>query len=314
MKKNFVLQAVSITLTLAAGVLLCFRPGRIPAVILLAAAAAVGLIQLFSLRQQEKLFEFLKKESRKQQENDPVWNEEEKEKLRLIQKRVELLSLQNQINPHFLYNTLDSIRSRALLNGQKEIASMTEILSKFFRYCISQSDSLVRLSEEISHINDYYYIQKYRFEDRFDMTIHVEDESLYDDYLPKLTLQPLVENAMVHGLEKKAGKGLIEIRICSTAEHMIITVSDNGAGMSVEELERMNARMEGKLFDTRKKKENHTGIAVNNINTRIKLAFGSEYGIHYRSMQNIGTDVEVTIPLIDDFTRIHYENVLEDGT
>lgn len=238
---------------------------------------------------------------------DIRWEEEEDKKLEIVKKRVELYTLQSQINPHFLYNTLDSIRGRALLDGNQEIASMTEVLSRFFRYCISHGESLVKLREEINHIRDYFYIQKYRFEDRFDMEIEMENEALYEDYLPRMTLQPLVENAMIHGLEKVNRKGLLKIRCIATEKKVVLTVSDNGAGMSVEQLDKLNQQMDRMLLSGNKRK-NHSGIAVSNVNARIKMTFGEEYGIHYRSMENAGTDAEILLPVIDDFLRVRYED------
>lgn len=268
-------------------------------------------VHIFLLREQKKMLDFLILEKkRKTGKNAIFWNEGETEKLEIAKKRVELFTLQSQINPHFLYNTLDSIRGKALLDGQKEIASMTEVLSKFFRYCISRSESLVKIKEELNHINDYYYIQKYRFEDRFDMEIEVESEEIYDYYIPKMTLQPLVENAMIHGLEKVNRKGMLLLRLIMTEQTIVITVSDDGVGMSPEKLEKLNQRMNQMLFVSSGKGGKHNSIAVTNVNARIKITFGEEYGIHYRSLENQGTDAIVRIPKIDDFSRNKYEDEL----
>lgn len=258
---------------------------------------------------QKNIMNFLIVESKKknvEKRKDVCWEEEESQKLEVMKKRVELYTLQSQINPHFLYNTLDSIRGRALLDGNREIASMTEVLSRFFRYCISYDESLVKLREEISHIEDYYYIQKYRFEDRFDMEIEIESEEVYEYYIPRMTLQPLVENAMIHGLEKVNRKGLLKIQCIATEKKVVLTVSDNGAGMDVEQLDKLNRQMDRMLLSGKKRK-NHSGIAVSNVNARIKMTFGEEYGIRYRSMENMGTDVEVLMPVVDDFVRVRYE-------
>lgn len=268
-------------------------------------------IHLYQLYQQRKFLQLLIHEKkRKEMAESYKWEEEEQDKLDMIKKRVELHTLQSQINPHFLYNTLDSIRSRALLDQQIEIATMTEILSKFFRYCISRSESLVKIREEINHIKDYYFIQKYRFEDRFDMEIEVEDETVYDYYIPKMTLQPLIENAMIHGLEKVARKGEIKLRIFMTEQKVILIVSDNGVGMNTEQLKNMNDRMK-QMYIEGSKKGKHNSIAVSNVNARIRLIFGEDYGIHYHSLEDQGTDVIVRIPKIDDFSRNRYEDQLE---
>ncbi len=134
--------------------------------IILAAVIAILLMLLIlagvKLYRQKKIIAFLSTQERRKKTQDRIsWESGEAEEVRLLRKRMELSTLQEQINPHFLYNTLDSIRSRALMDGQTEIAQMTEILSRFFRYCISNNDSLVRVREELNHIQDYYYIQKY---------------------------------------------------------------------------------------------------------------------------------------------------------
>ncbi len=281
-------------------------------VLLLAGLAAMCLLW----RREHRLVQFLAAKEKKNQEkqgdarmNTTVqWNEEEAEQLRLIRARMELSVLQEQINPHFLYNTLDSIRSRALMDGQREIAKMTEILSRFFRYCISSSESLVRVQEELDHIRDYYYIQKYRFEDKIDMQFEVENDEILDLYMPKMTLQPLVENAMVHGLEKTLEKGTILLKLLRTDQDMLeIVVSDNGAGMSREQLIRLNERMESSTYAVGSRKGKHNGIALNNVNVRLKLTFGKSSGIHYRSLEGEGTDVIVRMPAVDIFSRVRYE-------
>lgn len=273
-------------------------------------AALLQGYHLYQLYKQRQIMHFLVQEKkRKTAPKAVVWDEEELNRLEVVKKRVELHMLQSQINPHFLYNTLDCIRSRALLDGHGELAQMTEILSKFFRYCISRTESLVKIREELNHIQDYYYIQKYRFEDRFDMKIEVEDESVYDYYIPKMTLQPLVENAMIHGLERVARKGELRLKIFMTEQKVVIIVSDNGAGMSQEQLIRMNERM-NQMYIEGSSKGKHNSIAVANVNAQIRLTFGEEYGIHYHSLENQGTDAIVRIPRVDDFSRNKYENEL----
>lgn len=287
MKKLWIMTWMELGLLMAAIVLLfCRRFIWLAAVVLLAGLILLGLI-LAEVKRQQKIQQFLLMESKKKNSQKLNWDEREQEKLSLIRKRVEYNALQNQIDPHFLYNTLDSIRSRALLDENREIASMTEILSKFFRYCISHSESLVQIREEVNHIKDYYYIQKYRFEDRFDMEIEAEGEDIYDYYIPKMTIQPLVENAMIHGLEKVNRKGHLILRLHQTDRKVVITVSDNGMGMKLDQLEKMNQRMSSALYSGSKKGK-HNSIAVANVNARIKITFGEEYGIHYQSWSSLG--------------------------
>lgn len=252
--------------------------------------------------------DYLMQGKKKRRGSDAVpWDEGEDEKLNLVKKRMEISYLQYQINPHFLYNTLDSIRSRALVDGQTEIAKMTEILSRFFRYCINSSDTLVTVQEELEHIRDYYYIQKYRFEEKLNLFIELEEEEINKLYLPKMTLQPVVENAIVHGLEKVEHNGEIRLWLYRTQRKLVIVVSDNGAGMNRDELIRLNEKMENMRFKADSKKGNRTGIALNNTNVRLKMIFGEESGIHYRSMPEEGTEAMVTLPAVDVFARVKYE-------
>lgn len=229
-----------------------------------------------------------------------------REWIKHAQKRSEYLALQNQINPHFLYNTLEGIRGEALVAGMDSIAEMTEALALFFRYTISQMDQLVTLEDELENVENYFFIQHFRFGDRLQLKIEVseydEDNDVMRYRLPKLTLQPLVENAVFHGIERKIGTGTVVIRIEPDASHLNITVSDDGIGIEEEQLQRMNERFH--KLDIREEKaedsKNKSGIAVNNVNSRIKLLFGEEYGIHIYSLLGHGTDVEITLPLIEE--------------
>ena len=222
----------------------------------------------------------------------------------LMEKQASLSALQSQINPHFLYNTLDGIRSKALMEDQIEIAQMAEKLAVFFRYCISNKEKLVRVREELTHINDYYIIQKFRFGDRFDMVVDIEDESIIEYYMPKMTLQPIVENALHHGIEKSSKKGLVKIHILATDKDVIITVSDNGTGMDYRTLNELNQKIrEGKI----EKRKKGNGIAMVNISQRIRLTFGDAYGLEYRSLKAVGTDAVIRLPIVNDFSRVNYE-------
>ena len=146
----------------------------------------------------------------------------------ISKKQAEYLALQNQINPHFLYNTLEGIRSEALIVGLDSIAEMTEALATFFRYTISDLENLVTLEDELANIENYYYIQQFRFGSKLDLKIQYDrdsdDEFTEMDFLqcklPKLTLQPIVENSIYHGIERKIGKGHLVIRISASEERL----------------------------------------------------------------------------------------------
>ncbi|MDF2985227.1 MAG: signal transduction histidine kinase, LytS [Eubacterium sp.] len=225
--------------------------------------------------------------------------------LNVSKKQAQYLALQNQINPHFLYNTLEGIRSEALCAGMDGVASMTEALATFFRYTISNVDHLVTLEDELSNIENYYIIQQFRFGDKLSLSIEYDEEdddlSILNLKLPKLILQPIVENSIYHGIERKIGKGNLRIRIDYTADRLIIRISDDGMGMEKEALDKLNNKLlTYSLEDMESKKEKKGGIAIINVNNRIKLIFGEKYGIYIYSTQNVGTDVEITLPIVKE--------------
>lgn len=220
----------------------------------------------------------------------------------IAQKESEYLALQNQINPHFLYNTLESIRAEALIAGEEQIAEMTEALATFFRYTISKVGHLVTLDDELSNIENYYFIQRYRFGDRISLQISYDSgtedgEDILMYRIPKLSIQPIVENAIYHGLEKKMGGGLLKIRIQTTDSHLVIMVSDNGIGMDEARLEEVNRKL-ACLYPSQDESRRKGGIALQNVNSRIRLLFGDGYGIKVYSRPGAGTDVEMIMPLV----------------
>lgn len=223
------------------------------------------------------------------------------ELLSLSKKQAEYLALQNQINPHFLYNTLEGIRSEAIIAGLDGVAEMTEALATFFRYTISNLDHLVTLEDELANIENYYVIQQYRFGDRLSLSIEYDDDDEMESLacmLPKLTLQPIVENSIYHGLEEKTGKGRLTIRITRTEQRLLITVSDDGVGMKEETLNELNRKLStASMEDVQVHAEKRGGIAVVNVNNRIRLLFGEEYGLYFYSTPGVGTDVEITLPV-----------------
>ena len=226
----------------------------------------------------------------------------------ISKKQAEYLALQNQINPHFLYNTLEGIRSEALIAGLDSIAEMTEALATFFRYTISNLENLVTLEDELANIENYYYIQQFRFGSKLDLKIQY-DRDPDDDFTEMDSLQPIVENSIYHGIERKIGKGHLVIRISASEERLYIRISDDGRGMTDEKLKELNEKLRRLDVETdvpekeEEKKPARGGIAVVNVNRRIKLLFGEEYGIHVYSKEGIGTDVIVELPLVRDGDR-----------
>jgi two-component system sensor histidine kinase YesM len=218
-------------------------------------------------------------------------------------KHAEYLALQNQINPHFLYNTLEGIRSEALIEGIDSVAEMTEALATFFRYTISNLDRLVTLEEELENIENYTKIQKFRFGNRLELKVifRGEKEEILKLMMPKLTLQPIIENSIFHGVERKVGKGTIELRLTKTSDRLHIVISDDGLGMDAEKLQELNERLKGTSLSYLKDEMNKRGgIALVNVNNRIRLIYGDEYGIYVYSRKNAGTDVHVTLPLVKE--------------
>lgn len=221
----------------------------------------------------------------------------------VLDKKVQINTLQNQINPHFLYNTMESIRGQATIEGAYEIANMAEALAAFFRYSISQRGSIVTLQDEIDNVQNYFLIQRYRFHNKFSLTVDIDedDNSVYDYLLPKLTIQPIVENAIFHGLETKGEKGCVTISVKTTQKRLLITISDDGVGMSPEVLDNVAKKLNSTSTDGEESQDKTgTGIALMNVNKRIKLFMGYQYGIVLYSTLNRGTDVEIVLPLVKE--------------
>lgn len=216
-------------------------------------------------------------------------------------RQAQYLALQNQINPHFLYNTLESIRSEAMEAGIESVMNMTEALANFFRYTISNVENMVTLEEELDNIQTYFSIQKYRFEERIRLSVEFEPEDremLLKCLMPKLTLQPIVENSIIHGIERKMGEGTVRIIIRRTRKRLIIQISDDGIGMAPEMLEKLNRQLNQPVYDSVRLSRNSGGIAIVNVNNRIHLIFGEEYGMSLYSTQGVGTDMVVTLPYV----------------
>lgn len=217
-------------------------------------------------------------------------------------RQAQYLALQNQINPHFLYNTLESIRSEALIAQLDSVADMTEALASFFRYTISKVENLVSVEEELHNCQTYFRIQQYRFGDRLRLKVEYDPEDraeIFSCRLPKLTMQPILENSIIHGTELKIGTGNLTIHLERTARRLLIRVSDDGIGMDEETLNRLNGKLnQGVLSAVRSDVEQRGGVALVNVNNRIRLLFGQEYGLHVFSLPGAGTDVEITLPAI----------------
>lgn len=203
----------------------------------------------------------------------------------------EMKSLQEQIKPHFLYNTLDTISWMARDYDAEDIVRLVDALTNMFRIGLSHGKDIITVKEEITHVSNYLYIQKIRYKDKLNYVIHV-DESLYAVEVPKLILQPLVENAIYHGVKAKRGGGTITITGVPEGENLVFTVQDNGAGMPQEKVEELNRRMsERSVLDEQK------SFGLFYIRERIQLCYGTGYGVHVESALGEGTRVTITLPL-----------------
>lgn len=218
----------------------------------------------------------------------------------LIRQETEIFALQSQINPHFLYNTLDSIRGLALVHGVTELADMAKALSKLFRNMVTKEGRMIPLKDEMDNVQNYVNIQLFRFANRFTYECRI-DESILNKYMvPNLLLQPIFENGIMHGLEGKMEKGMISIAAEATDKRFVLRVYDDGVGIEDKKLEAMNLQLRSQNGGREEfQDEEHSGIALDNINRRLKLKFGDEYGLYIYSTLGVGTMVEITLPIIE---------------
>jgi len=230
-------------------------------------------------------------------------------------RQAQYLALQNQINPHFLYNTLESIRSEALLAGLDSVADMTESLATFFRYTITKVENLVSVEEELQNCETYFSIQQYRFGSRLQIAIQCapeEKDEIYRCRIPKLTMQPILENSIIHGTELKVGAGHLTIHLARTGKRLLIRISDDGLGMDEGRLGSINEKLSKSSFGmTSTEQEAKGGYALINVNNRIRLLFGDEYGLHVFSIPGVGTDVEISLPAISSDREIENRELLQ---
>lgn len=226
---------------------------------------------------------------RLQKQMDEI-RENEREKQRMEKKL-----LQSQINPHFLYNTLDSI-IWMIQSGEYEGAEqMVSLLAKFFRVSLSKGKDMIPLEKELEHAASYLAIQNIRFKDKFEFCVNA-DKGLMKYLCPKLSIQPLLENAIYHGMEGMYEDGEIEINVYEKDNVICIDVADNGLGMTAEKIDYI---MNNKVVSSKR----GSGIGVRNVNERIKLIYGEEYGISITSELDEGTTATITIPKLEEINE-----------
>ena len=208
-------------------------------------------------------------------------------------KKSELKALQAQINPHFLYNTLDTIVWMAEANKSEQVIEIVRALSNFFRITLSKGKDWIDVRDEVEHIRSYLIIQKIRYRDILDFRIEVDDDILGYKIL-KLTLQPIVENALYHGIKNRRSGGTIVIKGYRTADGMLrFDIMDNGIGMTEEKFREIQAELDN---DSIEPAEKDSGFGLNNVHKRIMLYYGKQYGLILQSEFNRGTVISVCIP------------------
>ena len=202
-------------------------------------------------------------------------------------RKTELKALQAQINPHFLYNTLDSIAWMCEQGRSAEAVSMVHALARLFRISISKGHELIPIRREIEHAESYLQIQKYRYKNQFTYSFDVDPDCL--DYLcNKITLQPIIENAINHGLDLMVDEGCIQVQVRQDGEDILFRVQDNGVGMSEEQIDAILHRGPADC----------TGIGIRNVDDRLKIYFGKRYGLQITSELDVGTCVEIRMPRV----------------
>jgi two-component system sensor histidine kinase YesM len=202
-------------------------------------------------------------------------------------KNKELIALQTQINPHFLYNTLDQINWLALKAKAPEVSELVLLLSRFYKLSLSKGEDIVTIENELIHIETYVGIQNVRFDNTITLVNRIP-KALYGYKIPKITLQPLVENSIEHGiLEKEEEEGTIWVDGWAENDMVFITIKDDGIGMSKEVIENIFSRNKTSSFH---------GYGIRNIDERLKLLYGEDYGLDYESQMGFGTCVRITIP------------------
>lgn len=205
----------------------------------------------------------------------------------------ELKLLQEQINPHFLYNTLDTIIWLAESGDTKQVVSMVTSLSDFFRTALSKGNDFILVHEEKRHIQSYLEIQQFRYQDILEYEICFAEE-VYQYQILKLTLQPLVENALYHGIKNKRGRGHIQVRAEKDGENLVFRVRDDGIGMTPERLLEVRRLISGE----RPRDQESSGFGLFNINQRIQLHYGQEYGLAVESTYCKGTEMSIRVPCV----------------
>ena len=215
------------------------------------------------------------------------------EQVKMEQHQIEQIrfnALQSQIQPHFLYNTLECIHWQAMVDGNGEISTLVKALAKYYRICLSGGHDVIPLKMELEHVRNYLIIQNMRYDDIIGSEFDVE-EAASDVMILKLTLQPLVENSIYHGIKVKEGKtGSLFLKVRKRSSDVLITLADTGTGMSQQQIDEMNQHLS--------EYDDSFGYGVRNVNKRIELLYGEEFGLYYLRNESGGVTVEIRLPYV----------------
>lgn len=217
---------------------------------------------------------------------------EEDYQSKLLLRETEYKFLRAQINPHFLYNTLDAISWMASMGGNKDVSRMSVSLGKILRWSISNTDNIVFLREETDNVEDYLAIQRTRYGETLQYVIAIEAPEK-EMLVPKMILQPLVENALIHGLEPKDGNKSLVLKAVSGEEGLTIILKDNGVGMTEEKIKHV---LSGK--ENEENPDSQHGVGIYNVHQRIQMNYGEQYGLHIISKLGEGTEIQITLPRV----------------
>lgn len=229
----------------------------------------------------------------KQLMNQIITEQEEK-------RRSQFKALQAQINPHFLYNTLDSIIWMNENQNHEGVTKMVDALAKFFRISISKGNEIIDVKDEVEHARSYLVIQKIRYKNKFEYSINVQEEA-YEHKTLKLILQPIIENAIYHGINKIHEKGKIKINVEVKDGKLLFQVEDNGFGIEQQQLK--------KILDSEPANKRTSGVGLKNVHERIQLTYGTDYGVEIKSRIEVGTIVTIKIPVTQKENGEDYEDV-----
>ncbi len=243
-----------------------------------------------SIRRQDEIGELGARFNEMLDQMQQLMNQEYEARLSLSQ--AEYKALQAQINPHFLYNTLDTMSSIADIKDCPEVSALSQSLSSIFRYSLDMKNPFATISQEMAHLKNYIYVMDVRMQDHIRYEFDIEEAVLLNT-VPRLSIQPLVENALNHGLRNIRGEKNIIIRAAAEGENLRISVEDNGVGMDADEV---NRQLEQNDIDI---VEEGTSIGLYNINARMKMLYGKEYGLHIESVKGNGTKVILRIPKVN---------------